>query len=282
MLEYLHIKSRCIIIMRLFFLFFIFLTSLYANIYYSKVEPLRILKIESNVNGEVLFIDENSLSKQLTAMPYIKIDDTLDVDELKALEEKLLLTKNSLDIDNQMLVNVKKMLLKKRVNYKRILDMKIKSTLEKDKELYDLISSENLYLSTQKEIHTFQIQVLDLNLQKKKLLDTIKNKNLQAEGLTLYSIDVKLGEVVNKSMPLATLADTSKAILTLYLDKEDLKIATKGIVYINNKKTDYKISRISYVADTQNISKYKAQIIIKAPKIFSQLVKIELKSEDNE
>lgn len=45
------------------------------------------------------------------------------------------------------------------------------------------------------------------------------------------------------------------------------------------KKTAYKISRLLNIADSKNISKYMAQIIIESPKLFSKLVKIELKSE---
>ncbi len=63
------------------------------------------------------------------------------------------------------------------------------------------------------------------------------------------------------------------------MNKEDLLHAKEKVVYIDNKKTSYHINRLLNVADNKNISKYKAQIIIKAPKIFSQLVKIELKNE---
>jgi len=87
--------------------------------------------------------------------------------------------------------------------------------------------------------------------------------------------------VVNKGTLLAKIADTSKALLSIYLDEEDLKDAKKKILYIDGKKTAYKITRLSYIADAQNISKYLAQIVIKAPKVFSKLAKIELKDAND-
>ena len=81
------------------------------------------------------------------------------------------------------------------------------------------------------------------------------------------------------STPLARIADTSKAILTIYLDEADVSDARTRVIIINDKKTDYKISRILNIADSKNISKYMAQIIIKSPKIFSKLAKIELEEK---
>ncbi len=108
---------------------------------------------------------------------------------------------------------------------------------------------------------------------------SIKDKNLSAKGFILYSIDVKVGQVVGMSTPLARIADTSKAILTIYLDEADVSAARTRVVIINGEKTDYKISRILNIADSKNISKYMAQIIIKSPKIFSKLAKIELEEK---
>jgi len=56
--------------------------------------------------------------------------------------------------------------------------------------------------------------------------------------------------------------------------------AKKSVVYINGKKTTYRIDRFLNIADSKNISKYMAQIIIKAPKIFSKLAKVELKTNN--
>ena len=178
-----------------------------------------------------------------------------------------------------MLENLKKSLTRKRENYKQIENLKIKSRIEKDREFYDLVSSENSYLATQKEINSLKTQITDLKLRQAQLVRSIKDKNLSAKGFILYSIDVKVGQVVGMSTPLARIADTSRAILTIYLDEVDVTDAKNRVVVIDGEKTDYKISRILNIADSKNISKYMAQIIIKSPKIFSKLAKIELEEK---
>ena len=250
---------------------------LFAKTYYSKIAPYEVRHIASNVSGLVTFIDEDLIGKKLSSKAYIKIDADLDKKELMYLKEKLISIKNTVAVNENILKNLKKALSKKRENYKQIENLKIKSRVEKDREFYDLISSENSYLSTQKEINSLKTQISDLKLRKAQLQRNIKDKYVSDKGFVLYSIEVKVGQVVNPSTPLAKIADISKAILTIYLDEEDLNNVQERVVYINDKKTSYKLSRISSIADVKNISKYKAQIIIKSPKVFSKLAKIDLK-----
>ena len=253
--------------------------ALYAKVYYSKVEPYEILDISSNVTGVVTYSNENMLGKKLSKHPYIKIDNELDVKELISVKEKLSIYADTIKTNEEMLHNLKQLLNKKQTNYTEIKNLKIKSRIEKDKEFYDLISSQNSYLSTQKEINNLKSQIADLQLRKTQLEKSIHDKNFKANGYTLYALYVKPGQVVNISMLVAKVANTSKAILTIYLDQDDVNNAEQKVIYIDGNKTDYKISRLLKIADTTNISKYKAQVIIKAPKTFSQLAKVELKDE---
>ena len=254
------------------------LTSLaFSKDYYSKVEPYELRTISSNVTGLVLYIDENSIGKKLDSKAFIKIDSQLDRDELRFTKQKLVYLKETVSLNKNILKNLEISLGKKRDNYKKIEALKIKSRVEKDREFYDLIGSENSYLNTQKEIINLKKQITDLNLRKAQLSRSINDKNLKAKGFILYSIDVKVGQVVTLLTPLATVADVSKALLTIYLDGEDVSDAKRSVIYINGEKTDYKIDRLLTIADTKSISKYMAQIIIKSPKVFSKLVKIELR-----
>jgi multidrug resistance efflux pump len=263
--------------MKIVILFFLLLSSLFANVYYAKVEPYELRKISSKVSGEVLFVDENMLGKRLSEKPYIVIDSQLDKDELEAINKKLVYLNDTLKSNALILENLQKTLELKRENYIKIKALKIKSKIEKDNEYYNLINSQNSYINTQKEINNLKINIADLNLRKKQLQKSIRDKSVTAKGFVLYSLDVKPGQVVNFATPLATVADTSKALLTIYLDDEDLQNIQKSTIYIDGKMSDYKIDRVVKIADSKNISKYKAQIIIKAPKIFSKLVKIEIK-----
>lgn len=258
----------------------IFMFSLaFSKVYYAKVEPYEIRDISSNVSGLVLYTDEDMIGKLLSNKPYIRIDDELDVKELNFTKEKLIYLSNSVKSNELIAVNLEKTLQKKRENYKKIESLKIKSVVEKDKEFYDLISSENSLLNTQKEIQNLKIQISDLKLRKAQLERSISDKTLSAKGFILYEVLVKPGQVVSVATPLAKVADTSKAKLTIYIDEEDMSALQNKVIYIDGKKTDYKISRSLKIADSKNISKYMAQIIIKSPKLFSKLVQVELKNE---
>ncbi|MDF1883908.1 HlyD family secretion protein [Sulfurimonas sp. SAG-AH-194-C21] len=263
--------------MKLLLLFIFTVMSLSANIYYSKIEPYEVRRIASNVSGVVLLTHESMLGQTLTSKPYLVIDAALDQNELKFTQEKLLYLKKTVTLNENIVNNLDISLEKKRLNYERVKKLKIKSNVEKDKEFYDLVNSENSSLSTQKEINTLNTQVADLEIRKKQLIRSISDKSLSAKGFKLYSLEVKVGEVVTKGTPLATIMDTSHAILTIYLNEEDVLNAPQSVIYINGKKTVYKIDRLLNIADSKNISKYMAQIIIKAPKIFSKLAKVELK-----
>jgi hypothetical protein len=263
------------------FLMFLILpfSALLAAEYYAKVEPYEIREISSNVSGEVLVADEKKLGKKLSDKAYIKIDSYIDEKELNYTNDKLKYLQNTLTANEKILQNLEELLLKKRENFENVKALKTKSKVEKDREFYDLINSENQLLNTKKEIQSLNVQISDLSLRKAVLEKSIQDKNLKAKGFVLYELNVKPGKVVNPSAPLAKVADISKAKLTIYLDKDDLLEANKKIIYIDDRKTDYKISRLVKIADSTNISRYMAQIIIDAPKVFSNLVKVELKDE---
>lgn len=265
--------------MKILIALFFTATILFSKVYYAKVEPYEVRDISSNVSGLILETDENMIGKKLSNKPYIQIDAKLDVEELSFIKDKLIYLRNSVAANEKILVNLEKTLEKKRENYKKIESLKIKSVVEKDNEFYALITSENSLLSTQKEIQSLKIQITDLKLREAQLQRSVADKNLTAKGFTLYEILVKPGQVVNVSTPLAKVADTSKALLTLYLDEDDMQNAKSKTIYLDGKKSAYKISRLLNIADSKNISKYMAQIVIKSPELFSKLVQVELKDE---
>jgi len=255
----------------------LFTTLVFAEVYYSKVEPVEVLEIASNVSGLVLKADENLVGKKLSNKPYIEIDSQLDRKELKLLEQKMYYIKDVISTNEDILANLKQNLKRKKQNYNKIKLLKIKSTVEKDNEFYNLINSKNLLLNAQKEILNLKVQLTDLNFRYSQLKRDIKDKNLVADGYVLYAFLVKAGNVVNKATPLAKIANVSKAKLTIYVDKTDVENIKNKTIYIDGIETDYKIATLLNIADSINISKYKAEIIIDAPKVFSSLVKVELR-----
>ncbi|MGE4418563.1 MAG: HlyD family secretion protein [Sulfurimonas sp.] len=265
--------------MRIFIVVVLLFSFCHAKVYYAKVEPYEMRDISSNVSGLVVSADEALIGRVLSSRPYIEIDSEVDVKELRLTREKLMYIKNSLEINEAVLVNLEDSLVKKRENYRKIEPLKFKSSVEKDREFYDLITSENLYLNTRKEIQNLKVQISDLQLREVQLEKSIKDKKLVAEGFVLYEMLVKPGQVVGMAAPLAKVADVSKALLSVYLDESDVLNAKEKIVYIDEKKTSYRVSRLLNIADSKNISKYMAQIVIDSPELFSKLVKVELKNE---
>ena len=250
---------------------------LFSKVYYSKVEPFELQNISSNVSGMITYTADSKVGQKLGSRAFIKIDSELDKVELKSLEEKIEYVSSTLQASEEILKNLNATLLKKRENYKTVESLSVKSRLEKDREYYDLIATENSYLNTQKEINNLKVQLADLYTRQAQLKRNLKDKAVSAKGMVLYSIAVKAGQVVTMATPLAQVADLSHGRLIIYLDYEDVEKAEKLVVYIDGQKTDYRVSRILNIADSKNISKYRAEIIIDAPAVFSKLVKVELK-----
>lgn len=265
--------------MKIIILFLFSCSLLFSKIYYAKQEPYEVREIAANISGLVIFSDETKLGEQLQDAPYALLDDELDTKELLSVEKKIVLLEKSIKNNEEILENLAKSLIKKEDNYKRIEKLTIKSTLEKDREFHDLVASQNQYLSTQKELSSLEIQIADLKLRSEVLKRSIKDKSFSAKGFVLYSLDVKKGQVVPMAARIAKIADISRGKLVIFLDAEDLHEVEKKTVYLDGIKTNYKISRLLSIADGVNISKYMAQIITDAPKVFSKLIKVELRDE---
>jgi hypothetical protein len=264
---------------RIFFYLLLFAPFLFAEVHYAKVEPYKIKNITANVSGRVVFVNEDLLGKTLSNRRFIHIDDVIDKAELRDVNKKLSDLHETLLLNKKILKNLAEVLKRKKINYKKTEALKIKSRIDKDKEFYDLIATKNSYNTTQKEINTLQNSIADLELQRTKLRKSIHDKSIIQKGFLLYSLKVKEGTMVNMATPLAEVADISKALLTIYVDRNELAGIEQKKIYLNDHKTNYKIRSAIPIADSVNISKYRVQIVINPPKIFSQLVKVELKEE---
>lgn len=260
----------------LLLLFFIF-AGLDAKEYYAKAEPYEVLNVSSNVSGEIVYTDTISQGKVLGKKPYIVMDDKLDSAELSNVESKIAAIRKTLEHNAQMAQNFEQMISMKQANFDRIKDLKIKSTVEKDREYFDLVSSRNSLLSLQKEIESLNIQLGDLKLRRTQLQKSISDKHLSAPGFVLYQLLVKPSAFVNPGTPLAQVADVRKAKLTLYLDAQEAQNVQSKTLYLNGVKTTYRIDRLWKIADASKLSSYRAEIVIAPPAQFSQLIKVEFK-----
>ena len=250
-----------------------------AKEYYAKVEPYELLQIASNVNAQIIKVDEAQEGRVLGSKAFIVMDDTLDKAELRSTRSKIATLEAIAQKNETLLQNYKEMLAKKEKNYARIKDLSIKSDSEKDREFYDLIATRNQYIATIKENDNLKINLNDAKIRLLQLEKNIKNKHISAPGYVLYKLMVKKAQVVAMGTVLAQVADISKAKLTLYLSAKDHDTVSQKVIYLNGEKTDYKITQLWDIADEKQLSNYKAQIIIKAPKTFSKLVKVSFRDE---
>lgn len=263
--------------MKSILLFISLVLVLMGSEYYSKAEPYRLYTLQSNVSGLIIKSDENLEGKILAKGDFIRIDDEIDQKELILLKAKKINLQKSLELNKKMAQNLSIMITKKNENYERIKDLPIKSNVEKDKEFFDLSSTQNLELSTLEKLETISSQLNDTELRLAQLKRSIKDKHIKAKGMVLYELYVKKGQVVNPGMSLAQVADISQAKLTIFLNANELEGIKTKTIYLNNEESSYEIDKIWPLSDNEHISSYKTEILIKAPKQFSKLYKIEFR-----
>jgi len=231
------------------FLFFIFTISLFANDYFAKIEPINTYTVQSKVSGSIVQIKQNLENHFIKHSVIIEIDKKEDLKDKIQLEQKLNNFKEILQIEKETLKSFQK--------------VSAKSKLDKDTQKIKI-------LNTQSTIN-------DLTTQYNKLLDKINDKTVTINNLYLDNIAVSKGDWVNIGTLLYTAYDLSKGKITIYIPIDDIKNIISKTIYLNDKKTNLKLTKISKVADKIHISAYKCEIVIPQVKQFSQIVKINFK-----
>lgn len=259
----------------------IFLTlQLSASIYYAKVEPYEVYSIKAAASGEVIFSDRNLEGKVSTEQLVVQLDDVLNKQDLQNSKQKLQMLQKTLQITRENRANSQKIADIREENYNKLKNLKTKSQVEKDNELINTISAKNQVLALLSSEQNLINSINDLEYKIAQLKDTIAKKNIKiTSGFLIYKLYVNAGDYVNVGSMLVDAHDISKAKLTIFLSKEDVEMAKKSVIYINDLPSDLHIDKIWPVVDTQNISAYKAEIILPAPERFSELLKIELREK---
>jgi len=263
-------------VLKKFAVLLIFSQLLSASTYYSKAEPFRSYTIKSNVTGKVITANEK-FEGRVSDSTIVTIDSKIDKIELAQLKRKWKIIEDSFKLTRISYENMSEILKIKRENYQRVSKLKTKSQLEKDREFYDLISSENSYLSLREKALSYKIQLQDISLRIEQIEKSIKDKIISGDGLFIEKLLVNRGDFVTMGTPILKAQDLSKAKLTIFLKKEDLKNIESRKIYIDGIETDSKFDKIWQVSDENYISSYRAEIIIKSPTQFSKLLKVELK-----
>jgi multidrug resistance efflux pump len=258
------------------FIIFIFNLSIYAETYYAKLEPIDTITIKSEVNGKVVEA-KSELEGKIVDGLIVKIDDKIDRLDLKNSIESLKLVNKMIEVNQNIIPMLKKSFLKKRELYQKVAPLSSSSISQKDSLYSAYVSAKSQYSTLLEKILNLKNQRVSLKQKIAVLKDRIEKKSIVVKNRYLYSLNVKSGEYVNIGMPIATIQDISKAKLVVYLSYDDIKDLDKKKIYLDGRETNLKFFKVWKVADKQNISSYRAEIILKPFTTFSKLIKVEVK-----
>lgn len=251
---------------------------LLAKVHYAKVEPYESIVLKSAVSALVVDVDLESEGKMIDGKRVIYLDDGLDRINLKTSEESVLLLRQMLDINKDIAKSLSETVQRQESYYHRINKLSTASKTQKDNAYSTFSSAKTQHLNTREKIVSLEKQILDMQDRIAQLKDSIFKKSIVLEKMYLYEIIVRQGDFVAPGSPLARVVDTSLAKLVLFLEADELAEINEKTVYLNDKKTEYKVDKVWRVADEKFISSYRAEIYISAPEMsFSKLMKIEMK-----
>ena len=257
--------------------FCLFLTFAFADVYYAKLEPFESYSIKSDVSGKVLFSDISKEGRFVKDALIVKVDDKTDKDDMQTSMKKLADLKKMESLIKQNILSLKKSYDIKKRNYDRIKDLKTKSNFEKDNQLITVIAADSALIAAKESLINLQNSIKDLEYKIFVLKDKITKKNIYVKNRFVYKLYVKDGDYVAPGALILQVLDLSKAKAVVYLSYEDKENLAKKSIYINGKKTSLRFAKVWDVADSINISSYRAELYLPKPKEFSKVVKIELK-----
>ncbi len=251
---------------------------LFANVHYSKIEPYESIILKSSVSALVIDVNLDFEGSMVEDERIIYLDDTLDKINLDASLKSIELLQKMLNINHRISKSFKGTVERQEGYYKRISKLNTASKTQKDNAYSSFIAAKTQYLNTDEKIVNLEKQILEIKYKVAQLKDSILKKSIILKDKYLSKLIVKKGDFVNFGSPLAQIEDLSRAKLVLFLDSEELKNIKEKSIYLDGKKTNYKIAKIWKVADEKFISSYRAEIYISAPKkYFSKLMKVEIK-----
>ncbi|RRS31192.1 MAG: hypothetical protein P794_04480 [Epsilonproteobacteria bacterium (ex Lamellibrachia satsuma)] len=261
-------------------IFLLLLTPLFifAKVHYAKVEPYESVILKSAVSGLVTDVDLDAEGTMVDSKRVIHLDDALDLINLEDTKKSVVLLEKMLDINKEIADSLSGTVKRQEGYYNRMSKLATASKTQKDNAYSSYSSAKTQYLSTREKIVSLEKQILDMKYKTAQLKNSIAKKSIVLQNKYLYKLIVRKGDFVAPGSPLAQVEDASRAKLVLFLEPEELEGVRQKTVYIDEKKTGYKVDKVWRVADEKFISSYRAEIYISAPKTaFSKLLKVEIK-----
>ncbi|WP_024790586.1 MULTISPECIES: hypothetical protein [unclassified Lebetimonas] len=240
----------------------IFLASILLA-YDAKVLPFDEFDIKASVSGEVIFADKNFEAENVNNKTIVKLDDYQEKVNKTNLKTQIKLLKNEIK-------KTKEALKRKEKTYLKYKDLKTKSQIEKDLKFYD-------YINTYNQLINLKLSLSSDMANLKKTEDLINKKNIKANGY-VYEIYVNRGDYLTPGRLVAKVYDTSREKLYIYVPVDKINSIKTKRIYINNKLSSFKITKIWHVPDEKFVTSYKVELVGKGLK-FGDIVDVEFKKE---
>jgi len=229
-------------------------TSLLAKEYMAQIKPYEMYEIKSQTSGVVKFVNKDLESK------YIKNKELLIKIDTKDEEIELAKQKSSYSIQKEI-VKIKEQNYKAKNRIKQL-------------SLYDKNIEKLSFLESKKELTTTAQTI-------KKLQNDMDKKTFDVQNRYVDTIFVQKDEYINIGDKLFNSYDISKLKITLFLSKNEIDTLESKALYINSKKSDFKVYKVHKIKDENKISRYKV-VFTKTNEnknnyFFDKVVKAELK-----
>lgn len=222
---------------------------LFANkSYMATIQPVQTYTLFAQASGVITKLD-NRVEHTVYKGELLTIDDSLEHIQLEAFKSQLDIYTTQLDIRNSL--------------YEKAKTITGKSQTQIDE----------LHLSAL----DMRYKTNDLKRQIKELQRTIDNKHIKVDNLYIKTLHVNKLDFVNAGTQLATLEDTSKAKLIVYVHKDEIKDLKNKTIYIDgNKSKTAKLIKLDSTTDTVYVSSHKAEIHLNSTE-FGRVVKVEFR-----
>jgi hypothetical protein len=260
------------------FLFVFTTLFVWGKVHYARIEPYERRVVKSSVSGRVVsaqrelegsFIEDNRT--------IVEIDSARDREELGYIEKSLKILREMKRLNDRIVPGLKESFVKKRSYYERMESMSTASKTQKDDAYTMMVNAENQYLAAVEKSLSYDKQILDMSDRADRLRDTIAKKRVAVERGYLYRLDVRRDDYATPGKTLAVVDDIDRAKLVIYLDRDELEGIMGKKVYIDGRESDAMIEKVWRESDGRYISSYRVEIVLKPRRIFSSLVKVELR-----
>ena len=235
-------------------IFAILLTSfIEANSYMAQIEPYEKVVVLSEVNGLITnVVRQAEYNFQGKRKKIVQVENRVEKIELKGLKSGLKFAKQAYVL--------------KEDNFARKNSVRQISQYEKNLEESSLYETQSQMAGLRKNI-----ELLEYRVAKKMFF--IDHKYIG-------KIYIRKGDYVDVGTKIMDVYDVSKEKIEFYVRAKEIEGIKSKSIFINDKKSNFKIEKVSKIRDTSNLSSFLVRIVkenLKPKKHFGTVVKVEFR-----